>query len=182
MIEVKLGEHFCNSNHKSKPPTSDVSVAHNHKHIFDNSDAIFFLALYGKLHKYCISCIHLVLSVHGHRVDGAQKASIVLTSSCTQRGGVAVCSDGSPSHILFGVWSSSPYLQPPPPRTLVDKTPTPPSANSRSAPRLHGYAGLLSEIKPLNPLFAVWWKREPAALLQQLSTESWLITKILKKA
>lgn len=70
------------------------------------------------------------------------------------------CSYCGPSHIqyilcgvCFRLLSISCLLHPP---ALVDKTPTLPTAYSNSAPRLHGYAGLLSKIKPLNPLFAVW--------------------------
>lgn len=68
-------------------------------------------------------------------------------------------------HIVWRGCSSSQYLQPPPPPALVDKTPTPPTANSNSALRLHGYAGLLSKIKPLNPLFAVWWSSGESRVL-----------------
>lgn len=60
-----------------------MCVAHNHKNIFDNSNVIVFLAVYGKLQKYYVFCIQGLLDVLGHCVDGAQKASVVLTSSCT---------------------------------------------------------------------------------------------------
>lgn len=119
---------------------------------FSYNTTIFCLALDGKLQNYWVFCIQVLLNVLGHCVDGAQKASVVLTSSCTQRGCVGGGAAATPSHIcvvwsVFSGCSSSLYLQPPPPPALVDKTPTLPTADSNSAPRLHGYAGLLSKIK-----------------------------------
>lgn len=71
-------------------------------------------------------------------------------------------------YVDYVLGCSSPHiLQPPPPPTLVDKTPTPPTSSSNSAPRLHGYAGLLSKIKPLNPLFTVLREEHPLLLYRR---------------
>lgn len=135
----------------------------------------FFWNLIASCRDIWIFCIQVLLDVLGHCVDGVQKASVVLTSSRNPRGGLQL--PRSLPHMCcvecVSGCSSSPHLQPPPPPALVDKTPTLPTANSNSAPRLHGYAGLLSKIKPLNPLFAVWWSSGDRSTLP-CSSCSWM--------
>lgn len=116
-----------------------------------------------RLWKHYSSRFQVLLVVLGHCVDGGTKgrrrAHFFLHLRGWREGVLLQCAETvvTPTYCVecLSACSSSQYLQPPPPPALVDKTPTPPTTNPNSAPRLHGYAGLLSKIKPLNPLFAV---------------------------
>ncbi len=116
---------------------------------------------FGKLQKHCVflhsSSGGCPWTLCGWSTKGQRRAHFLLHPE----GGLQCTAPVVPPTYVLCVecvsgCSSSPHLQPPPPPALVDRTPTLPTANSNSAPRLHGYAGLLSKIKPLNPLVAVW--------------------------
>lgn len=100
-----------------------------------------------------------VLDVLGHCVDGAQKASVVLTSSCTQRQaggcGVQLLESLPPAYCVFQaalLLSISGLLRP---QLLSTKRPRYPQPTQTQHLVSMDMQGLLSKIKPLNPLPAV---------------------------
>lgn len=100
-----------------------------------------------------------VLDVLGHCVDGAQKASVVLTFSCTQRQaggcGVQLLESLPPAYCVFQaalLLSISGLLRP---QLLSTKRPRYPQPTQTQHLVSMDMQGLLSKIKPLNPLPAV---------------------------
>lgn len=103
-----------------------------------------------------------VLDVLGHCVDGAQKASVMLTSSCTQRQaegcGVQLLESLPPAYCVECVFqaalllSISGLLRP---QLLSTKRPRYPQPTQTQHLVSMDMQGLLSKIKPLNHLAAV---------------------------